>query len=386
MTIKISDIANLVKDFCRNQSFETDRIIRVINSACDFIFSWLGLPCQEREYRFDFYETQTQYPLPVDFSEFISLRFENDELNRRGTFSYRPVEYLYESVDNLGKNSRLVGIDSATGNWRLWVLAHNSKATLTLDTFDTNTKWTALHDASDIRDDRITYKEGIGSLAFDITPTSFCRATIKKVGEVYNLKEYQDIADFKMYVYLPEVVDLTSISFNWGSSDTDYFKQTVTTQEDGTAFQVGWNDISFPWNGAIQVGSPDLENINKLWIDFDYENTYNGGVNYRLDFLRVNQPDKMILTYYTKYKGQTSTGTDVEMFTSLDDNLFIGDFDVGLMNLIAIYASLLLAPQLLQDNKWLGEQYQMYLTSYSRKYPRKRANNLLTIPSLPRTD
>ncbi|MEM5784994.1 MAG: hypothetical protein QW469_00445 [Candidatus Aenigmatarchaeota archaeon] len=391
MTIIVNDIYNLIKDYCRHENLDENKAIRAINSACDIVFNQIGIPSQEKEYVFSFDESQTTYSLPTDFNEAISLRYEDDKLNRYGRFMMRPVEYLYEKIGFVSSTTRLFGIDSASGSWRLFVLAKNSKASLLIDAFDINNanNWTALNDAENISDDRNTYQEGVGSLSFDINPTSsgLYRATLKRVGTEFNLKEYQNNGIFKCWIYLPAVNGLTSISFNWGSSNSDYYKQTITTQQDGTAFEVGWNEIAFNWNGAVQLGSPDLYNINTFWFDFDYEDTYVGGVNYRIDYLRIISPDNMILTYYTKYKGTDSEGTTYkENFTALTDKLLIGDFDVGLTNIIAIYASLLLKPQLLQESNWIKEQYALYVKTYQKKYPRKRANNLLTIPSLPKTN
>jgi len=390
-TITVNDIYQLVKDYSRNTNLDESQAIRAINSACDFVFTQFGLPSQEKEYEFDFDEDQLTYSLPDSFGEAISLRFKDDSLNKYGRFSMRPVEYLYERANKISKDTRLFGIDSATGTWRLWVLGMNSISKLQIDSFDSNNSinWTASNDAENISDDTNTYKEGNGSMAFDINPavSGLNRATLTRTNQSFDLKPYQDIGHFKCWVYLPNVTNFTSISFSWGSSASDYYKQTVTTQEDGTAFTVGWNKVDFPWKGAIQVGSPNLYGINRIWFDFDYTAAYTGGVNYRIDYLRINVPDTMILTYYIKYKGTDSGGTTyLENFTSLTDKLLIGNFDVGLTNLIAIYASLLIKPQLLQESNWIEKQLELFSKTYQRKYPRKRANNLVAIPNLPITD
>lgn len=390
MDITVNEIYNLVKDFCRNDNLDENKAIRAINSACDIVFNQFGIPSQEREYTFYFDETQKTYDLPADFNEAISLRYGDDKYNKDGRFIMRPIEYLYERAYLVSSQTRLFGIDSSSGSWKLYVLAKNTTANLLIDGFDTNNdeNWVASNDTENISDDNNSYQEGFGSLSFDINPSlsGLNRATLTRTNTSFSLKEYQDVGHFKCWIYLPNVTNLTSISFNWGSSESDYYKQTITTQQDGSSLAVGWNEIDFEWEGALQVGSPDLYSINRFWFDFDYEGGYLGGINYRIDYLRIVVPDEMILTYYTKYKGQDDEGNNKEVFTALTDKLFIGDFDVGIMNLIALHAALLLKPQLLQESNWTKEQFNLYTTIYQRKYPRKRANNLLTIPSLPKTD
>ena len=390
-TITVADVIQLIKDYSRNQNLEDARGIRLVNSAVDLVFTQWGIPAQELEYSFYFDETQPTYALPEDFAEALFLRYADDTLNENAHFSYRPAELLFDRVTAVGEDTRLFGVDAASGNWRLYVLGNNSIPSSEIDSFDydNTAHWIATNDATNVTTDTIIYKEGAGCLKFDIVAglSGLDRATLTRTVDATDLNAQYQVGHFKVWCYLSNVTNFTSISFNWGSDASNYFKSTVTTQEDGTAFAVGWNKLDFQWDGATEVNAPDPRSITLYWFDFDYTAAYTGGTNYRLDYLRLDTPDEMILTYITRFKGIDSTGVNnLYEFTALTDKFVFPTFDTTVKNTIALYGAVTLNPQLLVDDAAVKEQYKFYGLEMSRRYPRKRINNLLAIPNLPKTD
>jgi hypothetical protein len=389
MSVTLNDIYSLVKDYSRNQNLDSSKFLRNVNMAVDFVFSHCGIPSQEKEYSFYFDEDQHTYSLPDDFGEPLMLRYDDDDLNEGARFSWKPPEFIYERVNLVTSDTRLYSHDSASGVWRLWVLAKNKVAPFLLDSFDNSSaNWTASNDATNVKNDTNTYKEGCGSMSFDINVglSGLNRATLTATPSAWDLFDFVDKGYFKVWLYLPNVTNFTSVTFKWGSDDSNYFSRTVTAQEDGTAFAVGWNKLNFIWSGATQVGSPDVYNIDYFKFDFDYDAAYTGGSNYRLDYLRIVSPDLMILNYYTRYKGTTVGGTNLYDFTALTDKFYFDDFDVAVRDLIALYTAVLINPQILVDNEHVKEQYEYFYKILTKKYPRKRMINLVAEPSLPKTD
>ena len=94
----------------------------------------------------------------------------------------------------------------------------------------------------------------------------------------------------------------------------------------------------------------------------------------------------MKITKFCVFGERCSGTTYLENFTALTDIFSFGTFDTGLWNLYAIYAAVLINPQILVDDKQVQEQYKHWTTIYKKKYPRKRINNLLAIPETPKTD
>ena len=391
--ITIGDLIPQVKDYVRNQNLDTSRAIRALDNGTDYVNSELGLPSQEGVYIFDFDQSQPTYSLPVDFVEPIYLRFTDEQLNRNKHFSYRPVELIYSRIksvipgDRWTQGTQLFGISAETGGWVLYVLGSNSVSLLTLDTFDRNNSlnWTPSGDAHNVGDDLYIYKEGAGSMSFDIT-VSGSSATLTKTNTNDNLYTYINVGHFKVWCYLETVTDLTSVSFAWGTGASNYYLQSVTTQSDGTAFVIGWNLLDFTWDGCSQVGNPNPNVVSFYQFIFSYGASFTGATSFRLDYLRLMVPDQMKLDYYSGYKGTDSNGTKLTKFTSTTDILSISTFDSGLSNLYSIKAAELINPQLLNDDTQAMDQYNKYSLVYKRKYPRKRINNLLASPNTPNTD
>jgi hypothetical protein len=385
----LNDIIPKIKDFSRNQNLDNSRAIRAIDSASSFVLNQLGLPGYENEYSFDFDEDQNFYTLPTDFGEAISLRYDDDSLNKNGRFIGRTAEFLFSRIKRTASDTRLFGIYTAKGIWQLIVLAKNSKASFHIDSFNSNnsSNWVASNDATNITDDTNTYKEGAGSLRFDINVSlsGLNRATLKRTVTAQDLYSQKDVGHFKCWAYLPTITNFSSISFSWGTDASNYYKVTVTTQEDGSSFIVGWNKLDFKWSGATQVGSPNDHQITFYQFDFDYTASFTNANNFRLDYLRLNIPDKLILQYYTKYKGKDSLGNYLNNFSATTDSFLFGNFNNDIGDIIALHSAVILNPQILVDDKYVRQLYQEYYTIFVKKYPRKRGINFLFDPAVAKT-
>jgi len=390
MSVAISDVAPLIRDYSRNQFLTDARVFRVATTAIRFLKEHMGLPGHEREHTFNFFDDDITFSLPTDWGEAISIRFDDDQLNSQQRFTYKPVEFLFERVKAVDMTTRLWGVYGAGGTLVAYVLAKNSTSGATIDTFDANddTNWVASLDATNLHTDNLLFKEGAASLAFDVDVSSSGsnRATITSVANKigpFDLSALEDISYFKCWVYLPTVTSFTSISFTWGSSASNYWKQTVTAQEDGSAFKVGWNELSFQWNGATPSGSPDSTSVSYYVFDFDYAGAFADADGFHIDFLRVEKPDVMISTYYTTHVGKTSAGTYLDTFSATTDVFLFTD--PSLMELVALEAAKIVNPTLLVDDAAFKALYTDFWTLYSRKYPKKFLQSLRAEPRTART-
>jgi hypothetical protein len=390
MSSTISNALTKVKGYSRNQNLTDARGISVIDSASTFVLNHLGIPGYELEYSIDFFDDQMAYSLPAYVGDLISLRFDDKTLNKNSYFSFRQSEVLFEREGLVGLDTKLFGVSFASGAKQLYVLAKNSCASLLLDSMDTDnsTNWTASNDATTITDDTNVKKEGSGSMKFNIDTTlsGLDRATLTRTVTSTDLSTYVDKGVFRIWADLPSVTDLDSLSFNWKTDESNYYKATVTTQADGTAFEVGWNELNFVWLGATEVGSPSSNNITIYSIDMDYQAGFSSVNNVRFDYLRISVPDTLTLRYYTLYKGESSAGTKLYTFTATTDLFLFSSFDPTLEELIAIQASVILNPQIIVDDKSVRTLYKDFYTLLSRRYPRKRISNLLIEPKVARTD
>ena len=387
MAVAVSDVITLIKNYSRNQSLSDARGISIVDTAADYVLSQIGAPGYESQTSFEFFDDQSTYSAPVDFGEEIYLRFDDDELNKNQRFEWRPAELLFERVKAISANTRLWGSYVASGSWLLYILAKNSTAGMFIDSMDDATLWTASDDATNLVTDTFTKKEGNASTKFDVNVSlsGLNRATISRTFTNFDLSTAQDIGYFKCYIYLPTVTNFTSISLNWGNDASDYFKSTVTAQQDGTAFAVGWNNISFPWLGSTQVGTVNTQQISRFWFNFDYTVAFTSINSFRVDYLRMVIPDLMDMSYYTSYKGKSATGSSLSSFSATTDVFLFPDTNQNIKQMIAVQGAVILNPQILVDDKSVRQIYNDFHTVFARRYPRKRSRNLLFDPLLAKT-
>jgi hypothetical protein len=372
----VSDIEPLVKDWCRNQNLTNDRFLRAFNQAANLVFTQLGLPSQEEQYIFGFDECQHYYDLPEDFLEPLWMRFEKDKYNRRPFEFTRPI-YIYPKINQRHRDTREWSLDYETGSPRLIVLARNTHSYLEIDDFDNSAaNWVASQGCNSLYNDSINYVEGAGSMGFDITvPTINNQGQLTTTVSTMDISEFLNVGEFKVAFDCVNITDFTSVTFQWMTDSGDYYTSTVTTQQDGTPFVVGWNYLSFDWSTATQVGTPDPSAINIFQFFFNFDSSYTGGSYFHLDNLRLVIPDQMIMTYYK----QTPT-------YALTDEAPATNIDAGIANMFAIYTAVIINPQILVDDKQAQEQYQYWTNFYQRRFPKRRINNLLVNPKISKTN
>lgn len=381
--VTVANVLALLKDYSRNQNLTDARGIRTIDSATDIVFAEFGIPAQEKEYVFDYFEDQQVISAPSDFMEPISLRYQEDEQNKGQRFSFRPTELLFERQKHTDAFTRLWGQYNAAGLNQIYVLSKNTVAGISLESFDSNI-WTVGGDAINASIDTNIKKEGNGSLKFDVDVSASVldRASLEYTISSVDMTTMQDVGHFKLWVYIPNITNFSSISMNWGTS-TDYYKSTVTTQEDGSAFEIGWNQISCPWLDATVVGTPNPAAVTYLKLDFDYTAAYVDTQSFRVDYLRLSVPDKLIMTYYSTMRGKNNSNTAIDVFGATTD--YFTFTDPSVKQLIAIQAAILLNPQLLVDDQAILRTYKKLTTLFQRKYPKKKTNNLLFDPKIAKT-
>lgn len=165
----------------------------------------------------------------------------------------------------------------------------------TCDTYNSSTYGTfaavAGTDSASVATDATELRFGDGSVSFTITPG----ASVNNYAEIevasltsLNLSTLLSTGLFRMWVYLPNVTDFTSISLYIGSSSTDYYLMTATTDINGSAFAAnGWIRLEFDWANATTNGSPSSSALDYLKLRFTYAASFTGGASFRVDDIRI---------------------------------------------------------------------------------------------------
>lgn len=188
-------------------------------------------------------------------------------------------------------------------------------------------------DATNLRVDNTDGSNGsTGSLAFDITVAQSAnnRATIQNTAiTTEDLTDEQDLTTWLLDFKLPSITNITSVTFYWGSSSSNYWSVTSTTNYDGSAFTADFNNTAkFAWLGATKTGTPVVTAITFFRIDINYGAGQADATAFKVDNLRLVRPEQLMLSYTSWYVGTTSGGTAITAFAATTDiPYFSGKYD-----------------------------------------------------------
>ena len=260
-----------------------------------------------RTYSVSFFDTLYSYKLNAAVTDIL----ESNALRRATTET---------DIDMTRKDSRQVltdisenaqestyALERRDSNLYL-VVNHDSKyPALQVTTFDSLTAnggtWaadTTNSDATNVAIDDVDGSNGtVGCLSFDIDVSQ----SGNNRGTIYNndlddedLSDEADLSSWILDVKFPNVTDITSVTFYWGSSDSNYYSVTQTTNYDGSAFTADFlNTVKFSWLGATVTWTPDDTAINYIRIDINYGAGQADATSFKLDNLRLVRPEILTL-------------------------------------------------------------------------------------------
>ena len=259
-----------------------------------------------------------QYSLPSDYRDLIDL-YPQDDRQMYDTSGRRPAEGF--DIQKLLEN-RTVSVEGSEGskilkvNWK----SRTPKTLNSMNSLTANGTWAAVGTATGLVADTIFKKSGGGSIQFDIAASGdgISNTTMDAV----DMTDEDEVSDVFVWVYLPAISALTSISARWGNDLTaNYWSSTAqTAQADGTAFRIGWNLIKFSWATATETGTVAPATIDSFRITFA---TTGAIANVRVDNIIFSIGRNFDIKYYSKYLFKSSAGTYLSRTTSDDDTLIL---------------------------------------------------------------
>lgn len=236
------------------------------------------------------------------------------------------------------------------------------------DSTTSNGTWAASGDATNITSDSLNYVSGSGAINFD-TNTGATTAIIQNstMSQV-DLTNFSETSSVFAWVYIPAISGLSNFILRWGNDSTHYWSRTVTTNNEGTAFHVGFNLIRFDWAGATQTGTVTPTTFDYLHLTVTKTGGMAAATDWRLDSVFVARGSIYDVVYYTKYGWQSSTGTYLEESSATTD-LVLADTDE--IALIAEKGAELSALELLDydDAKIHATKYATMKMDYEARNP-----------------
>jgi len=171
-----------------------------------------------------------------------------------------------------------------------------------------------------------------------------------------------------LWVYLPNASSVTAIELRWGSSTSNYYSLSVTTTQSGTAFQNGWNLLSFNWSSASTTGTPVITDINFVRVTFSYDSTLQTGVH--VNGLTSQLGSLLNVEYYSECLFRDSLTLAFQATVTDDSNLI--NLELDSYNIYLNQLSYLVCQQL-QGSDAQGFDAGFFLTSYQEGIKKYKA-------------
>lgn len=255
------------------------------------------------------------YALPSDFGNLIDLIPQDNRNTWDSAFRNRAGQFdLQKATSN-----KTVSIEGSEGtkiiriNWR----TRKGKVLHTMNSVTDNGTWSAVGSATNVVADTIFKVSGSASIKFThvVSGDGIQNTTMNAL----DLTDENGVADVFFKAYFSTVP--TSVTPIWGNDLTTKYWTGVaqTTQADGTAFKVGWNEIKASWSSATQTGTVAPATIDSFKVTCAGTNL--GTI--RIDNIIFSIGRNFDIKYYSKYLFKNTSGTYISQPTTDDDYVLV---------------------------------------------------------------
>ena len=181
-------------------------------------------------------------------------------------------------------------------------IPHDSKMIHNCDTKVGNGNWHGDNDTQNVVTDAVTFKEGIGSIKWDVDVSksanhisSISNHTMASV----DLSDYENTGKIRVRWYCDDPTYIRLVSLWWGTGvvyNVDHWKKHAYTQYDGSAFVAGWNLLELDWATATPYGTPDAADVHSLFFYVYYSASQPDAVDWRIDDIHCVLPKRLIIS------------------------------------------------------------------------------------------
>ncbi len=286
------------------------------HSSREFSLPWL-----RRNDQIYLYSGIYRYPVPSDFLRAILPEIPIATELRNDAW------WLFERSTSLvrGKSERnlaAIQYDRGTKFFQFNYKDDNALTSVVLhecDSVTSNGTWAVSGGSNLTADDGTDGFDG-PALVFDVTAAGTVTLTLTGAAAKDTSDQRDKVAAF-FRLFLP-VAGATAVALRWGSSASNYFELSKTTNFDGSAFRVGDNVIGFLRDDATETGTVDETAISYLRITITAAAVGNG---YRIGKVSSKSPRRFDLPYYSNLAVLDNDGVTYKTeVVDMDDQL-LGD-------------------------------------------------------------
>ena len=345
---------------------------RIINRAILSVLNDVDLRSTKRKSTLspNIFKEVYDYTAPSDLKglAIIDIRKQTD---REAEFELVSPEY-FDRMKTSKSNICCLTDDDLVRKLRISADVEEDAITLhNMDSVSGNGTWSAGDDASNITLDSTNHLSGSGSLNFD-TASGDTTAYIENSDfNSVDLTNYENHTIFA-WIYVPDADVPTNFILRWGSNSSNYYSRTVTTNNEGAAFVVGWNLVRFPWDGSVSTtGTPTISAIDYMRLTITKDAGDDAATDWRVDNIVARTGHIHEAIYYSKYLWQSNTGTFLENSTASTDliNVDADEYNIILLR-VEEYVNRYLDQMDNADSAY--QRYYQSIESYGMNCPSER--------------
>jgi hypothetical protein len=323
---------------------ETKRKAQIASAIFDSVYDYTA-PVDLKGNKIIDIRPQTGRTQKDNFSQRLSEDFDLTKSSTNNTFQteYNNGVKTIRINKNVGTATTLNGCSSLTGNGT----------------------WVAGDDTTNITLDSLTFVTNGGSINFDVDGSTTIASISNATMTAIDLSDHEELSTVFGWLYFPSAAAVTSVELRWGNDASNYWKQTVTDAFSG-AFQDGWNQLGFAWNGATETGTVDPEVIDYLEVIITYDGV--ADTDFRIDSFASSMGQIFDVLYYSKYLFSDNTGVWKETVSADTDTI---NLDTESYNLYLFKVAEMCAQQIEQikdDASFFKGEYSRTLRRYTRMY------------------
>lgn len=279
------------------------------------------------------------YPAPQDLSGSMvtDIRPNNQSDNSGKELILRTPEEFYRNFDTFN-----FAVDDSDSYTKLLISLPINDSTLTVAELDDTTGWSAFSaSTTNVRLDSQNYMKGSSSISFDINAVSGTTAGI--VNSTLDTFDYTDYLYGTVFVwaFIKDSTNITDYKIRFGNDSSNYYEITTTTSHEGIPFQNGWNLLRFDMSSKTTVGSPVSTTGNYVSLFMTKTTTKVSETGYAFDHIILKTGKAYLISYYSSYPWQNTSGTYLTDSSSETDYLTCSsdEFDIIFNKVINLAAS-----------------------------------------------
>lgn len=318
-----SNLLDSVIDTARRSNITNVITVRnFINRAARLVISEVDLRSTKRNAVLgtDLFDDIYSYPAPSDLKGDAIIDLI-PQVNRKTNFRLELLsEQEFDRVKTIKSNVVALATDDLVKKIMFSGDVNDTSLVAgTLDNLTSEGAWSAYNDATNLVADADNYVVGGGSIKFDLTGSATTAGIQNTTITALDISKYVNNGHIFVWVYINSITNLTNFICDIGNDlTTNYYTQTITTNNEGVSFYNGWNLLRFDFASMTKNGTITATAIDSIRI-YMTKTAGKSDDGYRFDHIVLHTGEIHNLLYYTRFPWQSSAGVFLENSTADTD-------------------------------------------------------------------